>query len=78
MLYMSIMKLHMSTLAGILDDDYEITKTDQFAVTCIHGNQLPRATKSGISTIIPRLGKVVYESHNYLTQLCTGIIIFVM
>ena len=48
MLYMSIMKLHMSTLAGILDDDYEITKTDQFAVTCIHGNQLPRATKSGI------------------------------
>ena len=46
MLYMSIMKLHMSTLAGILDDDYEITKTDQFAVTCIHGNQLPRATKS--------------------------------
>ena len=32
MLYMSIMKLHMSTLAGILDDDYEMTKTYQFAV----------------------------------------------
>ena len=49
MLYMSIMKLHMSTLAGILDDDYEMTKTYQFAVTCMYmGNQLPRATKSGI------------------------------
>ena len=44
MLYMSIMKFHMSTLAGILDDDYEITKTDQFAGYMYTWNQLPRAT----------------------------------
>ena len=47
MLYMSIMKLHMSTLAGILDDDYEMTKTYQFAVTCtcIHGKSVTTGHK---------------------------------
>ena len=37
----------MSTLAGILDDDYEMTKTYQFAVTCtcIHGKSVTTGHK---------------------------------